>query len=77
VREIDLDSRRFDLRGIADEQVRDVRCAYRNVEGVNPRKLLGATVRVRGLVERTADDIPRLMSVLAIEVLHQGPELPE
>lgn len=74
VREIDLDARRFDLRGIADEQVRDVRCAYRNFEGVSPKRLLGATVRVQGLVERTADEVPRLMSVTNIEVLRDLPE---
>lgn len=74
VREIDLDSRRFDLRGIANEQVRDVRCAYRSVEGVSPRNLLGATVRARGLVERTSDSIPRLMSVTSIEILRAAPD---
>ena len=74
VREIDLDSRRFDLRGIADEQVRDVRCAYRSVEGVSPRSLLGATVRARGLVERTSDNIPRLMSVTALEIVRPAPD---
>lgn len=74
VREIDLDARRFDLRGIADEQVRDIRCAYRSVEGVNPRKLLGATVRARGLVERAADDIPRLMSVRSLDIVSDAPE---
>ena len=73
VREIDLDSRRFDLRGIADHQVRDVRCAYRSVE-ISPRKLLGATVRARGLVERTNDDIPRLMSVTALAIVREAPE---
>lgn len=74
VREIDLDARRFELRGIADEQVRDLRCAYRNVDGANPRKLLGATVRARGLVERAADDVPRLMSVRSIEIVDEAPE---
>ena len=75
VREIDLDARRFDLRGIANEQVRDVRCAYRDVPGVNPKHLLGATVRVRGLVER-ADEVPRLMSVLDLEIIRAAPEHP-
>jgi hypothetical protein len=74
VREIDLDSRRFDLRGIADEQIRDVRCAYRNVDGVSPKKLLGATVRVRGLVERAADEVPRLMSVTTLEITRAAPD---
>lgn len=74
VREIDLDARRFDLRGIADEQVRDVRCAYRNFGDISPKRLLGARVRVQGLVERTADEVPRLMSVTDIEVLRDLPE---
>ena len=74
VREIDLDAYRFDLRGIADEQVRDVRCAYRGVEGLNPRDLLGATIRARGLIERAADGIPRLMSVLSLEIIREAPE---
>lgn len=73
VREIDLDSRRFDLRGIANEQVRDVRCAYRSVEA-NPRNLLGATVRARGLVERSQDEVPRLMSVTSLQILREAPE---
>ncbi|WCT73263.1 hypothetical protein PQ455_16840 [Sphingomonas naphthae] len=73
VREIDLDSRRFDLRGIADEQVRDVRCAYRTVD-ISPRNLLGATVRARGLVERTNDEIPRLMSVTSLSIIREAPE---
>ena len=74
VREIDLDAHRFDLRGIANEQVRDVRCAYRAVEGLNPRRLLGATIRARGLIERAADGIPRLMSVLSLEIIREAPE---
>lgn len=74
VREIDLDAHRFDLRGIADEQVRDVRCAYRSVEGLNPRDLLGAKIRARGLVERASDGIPRLMSVLSLEIIREAPE---
>jgi hypothetical protein len=74
VREIDLDARRFDLRGIANHQVRDLRCAYRSVEGANPRKLLGATVRARGLVERAADEVPRLMSVRSLEIIREAPD---
>ena len=74
IREIDLDARRFDLRGIADQQIRDVRCAYRNVEGVNPRALLGATVRARGLIDRAPDDVPRLMSVTSIEIVREAPD---
>lgn len=74
VREIDLDARRFELRGIADEQVRGLRCAYRTLEGARPRELLGSTVRVRGLVERAADDVPRLMSVTSVQIVRPAPE---
>lgn len=73
VREIDLDSHRFDLRGIADEQVRDVRCAYRGFD-IKPRNLLGAKVRARGMVERSHDQIPRLMSITSLEILTAPPE---
>lgn len=74
VREIDLDAFRFELRGIADHQVRDLRCAYRGVEGIHPRQLLGATVRVRGLVERSANEIPRLMSISELTIVRDAPE---
>lgn len=73
VREIDIDSRRFDLRGIADENVRDVRCAYRNVSGVDPRRLIGSMVKIRGLVDRSLDGIPRLVSVTDLEILKPAP----
>lgn len=74
VREIDLDARRFDLRGIDDEQIRDVRCAYRSLENVRARDLLGSYVRVSGLVERTADGVPRLLSVLDLEIRQRAPD---
>lgn len=76
VREIDLDAHRFELRGIADEEVRDLRCAYRAVTDVNPRKLLGARVRVRGLVERASNGVPRLMAVQSLEITHEAVEHP-
>lgn len=74
VREIDLDAHRFDLRGIDDEQIRDVRCAYRHLPNIRARDLLGSYVRVHGLVERTADGIPRLLSVLHVDIRQRPPE---
>jgi hypothetical protein len=74
VREIDLDANRFDLRGIDDEQIRDVRCAYRHLPNIRARDLLGSYVRVHGLVERTADGIPRLLSVLDVDIRQQAPD---
>lgn len=74
VREIDLDAHRFDLRGIDDEQIRDVRCAYRHLPDVRGRDLLGSYVRVNGLVERTADGVPRLLSVKHVEIRQKAPD---
>lgn len=68
VREIDLDARRFDLRGIDDAQIRDVRCAYRTLPNLRARDLLGSYVRVQGLVEKSADGIPRLVSVSEVTI---------
>jgi hypothetical protein len=69
VREIDLDAKRFDLRGIANEKVQDIRCVYVGLEEVHPRRLLDSKVRVRGLVERRADEVPRLLAVSSVEFL--------
>ena len=74
VREIDLDAHRFDLRGIDNEQIRDVRCAYRSLVNVRARDLLGSYVSVGGLVERSTDGIPRLLSVLDLKIRQQAPE---
>jgi len=74
VREIDLDAKRFDLRGIADEELTDIRCAYSEVANIRPRSLLGAMVRVRGLVERSADETPRLMAIKELSVVKPPPE---
>lgn len=74
VREIDLDAHRFHLRGIDDEEIRDVRCAYRRLPNIRPRDLLGSYVLVKGLVERTADGVPRLLSVTDVEIRQKPPE---
>jgi hypothetical protein len=69
VREIDLDAKRFELRGISGHQVHDIRCAYSSVLDIEPRKLLDAKVRVRGWVERRPDEAPRLVAVDLVEIL--------
>lgn len=71
VREIDLDARRFDLRGIEDNIVRDIRCVYQDLDGIDPRTLLDSVVRVRGRVERRPDEAPRLLAVDAISLVAQ------
>jgi hypothetical protein len=76
IREIDLDAKRFEVRGISDSKVQDIRCIYSRVQGIDPRKLLDARVRVRGLVERRKDESPRLMAVDEIDFLPQPPSFP-
>ena len=51
-----------------------MRCAYRSLENVRARDLLGSYVRVSGLVERTADGVPRLLSVLDLEIRQRAPD---
>ncbi len=75
IRGIDLDAKRFELRGIADEKIQDIRCVYTRVEHIRPRKLLDARVVVRGLVERRSDEVPRLMAVESIKILSEPEEL--
>lgn len=69
IREIDLDAKRFELRGITDHQMPDIRCIYSGVSNVNPRRLLDARVKVRGLVERRSDEAPRLLAAESIEIV--------
>lgn len=73
VREIDLDARRFELRGITGESVSDIRCVYNRVTGITPKRLLDARVRVRGTVERRPDEAPRLIDLTEVEVI-SGPQ---
>ena len=70
VREIDLDAKRFEIRGISDEKVQDIRCVYGQIDIQNPRQLLDAKVRVLGYVARRADEAPRLLSLQRIEMLN-------
>lgn len=69
IREIDLDARRFELRGIEDPVIDGVRCVYSGVETIDPRSLLDAYVSVSGWVERRADAAPRLMGLDEIRIL--------
>jgi hypothetical protein len=74
IREIDLDAKRFELRGITNQAFQDIRCVYTNVEHIKPQKLLDARVRVKGLVERRSDEVPRLMALETIEMLDEPNE---
>ncbi len=62
VREIDLDAQRFELRRVADAQ--HIRCAYGSTLYAQlGKQLLDARIRVAGILERGADDSPRLLNV--------------
>jgi len=63
IREIDLDARRFELRGIADQQLQSIRCMYTKDHNFDPRRIIDANVRVSGLISRDASGRPRLLSV--------------
>lgn len=76
VREIDLDARRFELRGIENNIVRDIRCVYYDLNGIDPRMLLDSMVRVRGRVERRPDEAPRLLAVERISLVERYEEDP-
>ena len=59
VREIDLDERRFELRGIAE--IGSLRCAYRDVTDDDAKAWVDARVRVVGLGELDRSGKPALL----------------
>lgn len=70
VREIDLDSRRFDLRNIMDGEQNDLRCVYgKNATEEQAKLWLGQSLRVEGKVERDHNGRPRLLQIKKMEVV--------
>lgn len=67
VREIDLDAKRFELRGIAE--VGTLRCAYETAESETPKAWVDARVEVRGMVEVDRKGAPALMWVAVVKAL--------
>lgn len=68
VREIDLDARRFEIRGVATA-MSGIRCVYEQTYDHLVRTILDARVRVMGSYETTHDQVPRLVQVSSIELL--------
>jgi hypothetical protein len=64
LREIDLDARRFQLRGV--HSVGTLRCALDDLSAELARKHIGAAVKVTGMYEVRADGRPGLMQVASI-----------
>lgn len=70
VREVDLDSRRFQLRGV--ERVGTLRCVSRFDENLSKR-VLGRTISVTGWYDVDRDGRPRLMEVSEYKI-HAAPK---
>ena len=66
VREVDLDARRFEIRGIGSS--RGIRCIYEPHYDALVRDLLDAAVRVKGSYEAAPDQQPRLVRVEEISI---------
>jgi hypothetical protein len=69
VREIDLDARRFHLRGVAG--IGNLRCVIGNIEKTDAKSLIGEYVRVEGDYESNREGKPRLMMVHSFEMLQR------
>ena len=69
IREMDLDARRFDLRGITDGQQSDIRCVYgREVAEPIAKMWLGRPALVVGKIERDQNGKPRLLQITKMTV---------
>ena len=71
LREIDLDARRFEIRGVSG--IGSIRCAYTERHDNIVRKALDASVRVTGGYEALVNGRPRLISVDGLELLALPP----
>ena len=71
VREADLDSHRFEVRGIREGSViTDLRCVYgKNVSDSHATEWLNKRIEVTGRVERDQHGHPRLMQVKSLRLL--------
>ena len=70
VRETDLDDKRFEVRGIEDGSVTDLRCIYDSkVSDQDASRWLNHRVEVRGRVERDASGRARLMKVTHLKLM--------
>ena len=71
LREIDLDARRFEIRGVSS--IGSIRCAYTERHDQLVRKALDARVRVSGAYETLASGRPRLVAVEALDLVALPP----
>lgn len=71
LREIDLDARRFEIRGV--HGIGSIRCAYSERLDEVVRKALDARVKVSGGYEALISGRPRLVAVESLELLERPP----
>lgn len=71
LREIDLDARRFEIRGV--DGVGSIRCAYSERHDEVVRTALDARVKVAGGYEALTSGRPRLLAVESIQLLERPP----
>lgn len=67
VRGVDLDSKRFHLRGVPD--IGSIRCVMHDLNDKSMRNLLDKTVSIKGCYEIDQNNRPRLMVVDSVEVI--------
>jgi len=72
VREIDLDARRFEIRGVTGAGA--IRCVYENRWDRLVREILDARVTVSGSYETAGNQVPRLIQVGSIELVKPAPQ---
>ncbi len=63
VREMDLDTHRFDLRHIENMEINDARCSYLDAGDEEAKEWLNKRVRVTGVVERDATGKVKLLEI--------------
>jgi len=69
VREMDLDSRRFDLRHIENMEINDVRCSYVDETDDEAAEWLNKRVEVTGNVERDQSGKAKLLDAATIRIV--------
>lgn len=74
LREIDLDARRFHLRGVAG--VGSLRCVINSLDRINAKNLLGEFVTVEGEYESNREGRPRLMIVTSVTLMPRANQPP-
>ena len=66
---MDLDARRFDLRGITEGQQNDLRCVYgKEVAESLAKTWLGRPAFVEGKIERDQNGKPRLLQITKMKI---------